>query len=216
MAATSFRCCPSERIRLPSKPQVSTDPSKREFKDRAPLCRGWPPAGWGVKGGLHAAWQILGTVSVLMTGGTLFRPKANLYLYLPDGTGLDKGSPVRVDGIGVGKVGSVLLSGSSDPNRIVKVTMIVESNRLPSIAEDSTAQTASDTMIGDKFVDISSGTSPNHIQPGAEMQFKGSPELMKTLDMSEFEHQLRLMDAVLTDIEQGRGQVGQFVIGEGP
>ena len=161
-----------------------------------------------------AGLAILGTVSVLMTGGTLFRPKTNLYLYLPDGTGLAKGSPVRVDGIGVGKVGSVLLSGSSDPNRIVKVTMIVDSERLPSIAEDSTAQTASETMIGDKFVDISSGTSPNHIQPGAEMQFKGSPELMKTLDMSEFEHQLRLMDAVLTDIEQGRGQVGQFVIGE--
>src|ERR1700693_1522886 len=93
-----------------------------------------------------AGLAILGTVSVLLTGGTLFRPKTNLYLYLPDATGLDKGSPVRVDGIGVGKVGSVALSGSSDPNRIVKVTLIVERDWLPSIAEDSTAQTAADTM----------------------------------------------------------------------
>jgi phospholipid/cholesterol/gamma-HCH transport system substrate-binding protein len=161
-----------------------------------------------------AGLAILGTVSVLLTGGTLFKPRTDLYLYLPDGTGLGKGSPVRVGGIGVGKVGSVVLSGSSEPNRIVKVTITVERDRLSSIADDSTAQTASDTMIGDKFVDISRGTSPNRIQPGAEIQFKGSPELMKTLDMSQFEQQLRLMDAVLTDIEQGRGQVGQFVMGE--
>ena len=161
-----------------------------------------------------AGLAILGTITVLLTGGTLFRPKANLYLYLPDGTGLGKGSPVRVDGIGVGKVDSVVLSGSSEPNRIVKVTMIVERDRLPSIADDSTAQTGSETMIGDKFVDVRSGTSPNRIQPGAEIRFKGSPELMKTLDMSQFEQQLRLMDALLTDIERGRGLVGKFVMGE--
>ena len=37
---------------------------------------------------------------------------------------------------------------------------------------------------------------------------------MKAIDMSQFEQQLRQMDAVLTDIEQGRGLVGEFVIGE--
>ena len=104
------------------------------------------------------ALAILSTLVVLLTGGTLFQPKATLYIYLPDATGIAPGSPVRVDGIQVGKVDSVVLSGSSEPNRVVKVTMIVERDRLPSITEDSTAQTAADTLVGDKFIQITSGT----------------------------------------------------------
>jgi len=77
-----------------------------------------------------------------------------------------------VDGIGVGKVRSVALSGSSEPNRVVKVTMTVERGRLASIPDDSTAQAASETMIGDKFVDISSGTSSRFISPGGEIGFR--------------------------------------------
>src|SRR5215208_3295216 len=76
---------------------------------------------------------ILSTLVVLLTGGTLFEPQSILILYLDDATGLAPGSPVRVAGIQVGKVESVALSGSSDPIRVVKVTMNVERDSLPSI-----------------------------------------------------------------------------------
>jgi hypothetical protein len=38
--------------------------------------------------------------------------------------------------------------------------------------------------------------------------------MMKSLDLSQFASELRTLDGVLSDIEAGRGLVGQFVIGE--
>jgi phospholipid/cholesterol/gamma-HCH transport system substrate-binding protein len=161
-----------------------------------------------------AAVVILSILAYLLTGGTLLTKRAMMYLYIPDATGLGPGAPVRVDGIGVGKVRSVALSGSTEPNRVVKVTLTVERNRLASIPDDSTAQIASETMIGDQFVDISSGTSRHFVSAGGEIVFKGSPDLLKTLDIGQFEQRLKIVSALLDDIEQGRGDLGQFVQGD--
>ncbi|MGA2269651.1 MAG: MlaD family protein [Bryobacteraceae bacterium] len=161
-----------------------------------------------------AAVIILSILAYLLTGGSLLLERAPVYLYLPDATGLGPGAPVRVDGIGVGKVRSVTLSGSSEPNRVVKVTMAVERGRLASIPDDSTAQVASETVVGDKFVDVSSGTSAHYVSPGGEIAFKGSPELLKTLDLGQFQQRLKVVSALLDDIEQGRSDLGQFVQGE--
>src|SRR5690349_2591935 len=80
-----------------------------------------------------AGLAILSTLIVLLTGGTLFQPQATLFLYIPDATGLADGSPVRVDGIQVGKVDAVMLTGSVEPNRIIRVVMRVDRERLSSI-----------------------------------------------------------------------------------
>jgi phospholipid/cholesterol/gamma-HCH transport system substrate-binding protein len=161
-----------------------------------------------------AALVILSILAYLLTGGSLLTQRATIYLYIADATGLGPGAPVRVDGIGVGKVRSVALSGSNQPDRIVKVTMTVERLRLASIPDDSTAQLASETMIGDRFVDITSGTSRHFVSPGGEIVFKGSPDLLKGIDLRQFEQQLKVVSALLDDIEQGRGDLGQFVMGE--
>jgi phospholipid/cholesterol/gamma-HCH transport system substrate-binding protein len=161
-----------------------------------------------------AAVVILSILAYLLTGGTLLKKRATMYLYIPDATGLGPGAPVRVDGIGVGKVRSVALSGSTEPNRVVKVTLTVERDRLASIPDDSTAQIASETMIGDKFVDISSGTSRHFVSPGGEIIFQGSPDLLKGLDIGQFEQRLKVVSALLDDIEQGRSDLGQFIQGE--
>jgi len=157
---------------------------------------------------------ILSILAYLLTGGSLLTQRATMYLYIPDATGLGPGAPVRVDGIGVGKVRSVSLSGSSQPDRIVRVTMTVDRDRLASIPDDSTAQLASETMIGDKFVDITSGTSRHFVSAGGEVGFKSSPDLLKSLDLRQFEQQIKVISALLDDIEQGRSDLGQFVMGE--
>ncbi|HUI53643.1 MAG TPA: MlaD family protein [Bryobacteraceae bacterium] len=157
---------------------------------------------------------ILGTLVYLLTGGSLVQQLAATYLYIPDATGLGEGSAVRVDGIDVGKVAEVALSGSNDPNRVVKVTMKVRRSQLPLIPIDSYAQISSESLIGDKFVDITSGTAAARIAAGAEIIYKNQPELLKTLDLAQFTAQLRKVDATLTDIEQGRNQFGQFMRGD--
>jgi phospholipid/cholesterol/gamma-HCH transport system substrate-binding protein len=139
-------------------------------------------------------------------------PKATVYMYMPDAVGLVSGAPVRVNGIDVGKVDSVVLTASNDPNRVVIVSMFIERDRLPSIPADSTAQASADTVIGDKFVDITSGTSRARLRPGSTITYKATTDLMKRLDLSQFEESLKSIDAVLSDIEGGKSPVGQFVM----
>lgn len=160
-----------------------------------------------------AGLSILITLALLLSGGTLLEPKATIYLYIPDATGLDKDSPVRVDGIDVGKVSRVELSGQTSPNRVVRVTMVIEKELLRSITDDSYAELTNDSLIGDKFVDITSQTSPGHIMPNSEIRLKPPSDLMKTMDLQQLEEQFRQIDALLTDIETGRSQLGQFVQG---
>ncbi len=160
-----------------------------------------------------AAIAIVSTLVYLLSGGMLMEMKATLYIYVPDATGLSADSPVRVDGIGVGKVKAIALSGSNQPNRVVKVTMSVERAGLANIPADSHGELTSDTLIGDKFVDITSGRATSPIAPGSEVTYKESTT-MKSLDLSQFEQKLRQVDALLTDIEQGRSRVGKFVLGE--
>src|SRR5580698_2614397 len=117
---------------------------------------------------IAVALIILAELFYLLTGGTLFQQKAELYLFMPDSTGIAGGSPVRVDGIDVGKVDRVALSGSTQPNRIVRATMTVEQRWLRTIPVDSFAQLSTETLIGDKFVDVTSGASRTTIRPNGE------------------------------------------------
>ena len=157
---------------------------------------------------------ILATLVYLLTGGTLLQQKATIYLYIPDASGLTSGSPVRVDGIDVGKVDSVNLSGSKQPNRIIRVAMTVERGRLASVPADSFAQLSSENLAGDKFVDITSGRSTDRMAPNGELSYKEQTDFMKSLDLSQVAKQLRDVDAVLTDIEQGKSRLGQFIQGD--
>jgi phospholipid/cholesterol/gamma-HCH transport system substrate-binding protein len=160
-----------------------------------------------------AALLILGTISYLLSGGSFLQPQTTLYVYLADATGLAPGSPVRVNGIGVGKVAAVQLTGSNQPDRVVRIALRVESDRLISITSDSTVQITSE-VLGDKFVDITSGVSPQHLPPGGEIKFKGATELMKSIDVAQFQKQVKVIENLLDDIEQGRTPLGQFVAGD--
>lgn len=157
---------------------------------------------------------ILLTLVYLLSGGTLFKQQSELYVYMPDATGLLPKAPVRVDGIVVGHVTSVALTGSNQPDRVIRVQLDVPKDRLSTISEDSYAQIAADSLIGEKLIDVTSGTSSNSIRDRAELRFKPAADMMKTLDLTQFQTQLRAVDVMLTDIEQGNSAVGQFVLGE--
>lgn len=161
-----------------------------------------------------AALAILFVLIILLSGGTLFQPKVTVYLYVPDATGLATGADVRVDGIEVGATARIELSGSTVPDRAVRLTLSIRRSRLATITSDSTAELTADNLVGDQFVDVTSGTSSTHVAPGGEIRYKGGPSLMKSLDLTQFEEQLRIVDAALRDMEAGHGQVGEFVQGD--
>jgi phospholipid/cholesterol/gamma-HCH transport system substrate-binding protein len=157
---------------------------------------------------------ILSTLLYLLTGGTLLLPKTLIYMYISDATGLDRGSPVRVGGITVGSVKEVGLSQDKGLARVVRVTIELPIQNLASIPVDSYAELSTESLIGDKFVDISSGTRPERIQPGGELPFKEQVDMLKTLDMQQLEARFQQVDAMLTGIENGTSRVGQFVHGD--
>jgi len=158
------------------------------------------------------AVAILSVLLYLLTGGALFTEKTSLYLYVQDATGVGQGSPVRVNGIMVGKVDRVGLSGSRDPKRVVRITLRVERNSLAMIPVGSFAELGTDTLVGDKFVDIT-GRGRGLTPPNSELPYEEPTDLFKTLDFAQFETRLRQMETILNDIEAGRGRVGQFVTG---
>jgi phospholipid/cholesterol/gamma-HCH transport system substrate-binding protein len=159
-----------------------------------------------------AALSILSVLVFLLTGGTVFQPKSLLYLYVPDATGLAAGSLVRVDGIDVGKVKSVDLSGLNEPDRVVKLTVQIRAQYLPSIPEGSYAQTETATAIGDKYVNITPGTGTTPTPPNATLPFRAQPELLQTLDLEQFTKQLQAVSALLDEIEQGKNPTGQLLL----
>ena len=154
------------------------------------------------------------TLAFLMTGGTLFQQEATIYLYVPDATGLDMDSPVRVDGIDVGKVQALQFARGNNPDRVVRIVLQVERGRLANLTPDSYAEIGSDSIIGDKFVDVSSGTAQGHLRSGEELRFKPPTDFMKSVDITQFQKQLRAVDAVLSDIEEGRSELGKFILGD--
>lgn len=159
-----------------------------------------------------ASVAILSVLVYLLTGGTLLTAKATIYIYIPDATALTSESPVRVNGVDVGRVKSVALSESNQPNRVIRVTMQIEEDHLTDIPVDSFAQISTDNVVGDKFVDITRGRSLVTIRRDGEVTFKAQPELLKTLDLQQFEERVRTVDATLDDIEQGRSELGKFVL----
>ena len=159
------------------------------------------------------ALLILAALLFKLFGGLLFSPKTVIYLYIPDASGISGESPVRVDGIDVGRVSNVELSGSKDPDRAVRVRLLFYRDRIAGVPADSVAQISSDTLVGDKFVDINGGRSPATIPPEGELTYKNQPELVRSIDLTQFTQELRLVDATLTDIETGRSAFGQFYQG---
>jgi hypothetical protein len=173
-----------------------------------------PSVGWAklrVTVVAMSALAILFVLVLLLSGGTLFQPMATVYLYVPDATGLVPGADVRVDGIDVGTTARIGLSGSTVPDRAIRLVLSVRRSRLATITSDSTAELTADNLVGDQFVDITSGIASTHVPAGGEIHSKTSPSLMKSLDLAQFEQQLRIVDGVLNDMETGHGPVGDFV-----
>lgn len=157
---------------------------------------------------------ILLTLVYLLSGQTIFHDRVELYVFVPDATGINIDSPVEVDGIPAGAVESVALTGSNQPDRVVKLTLEVLRERLSSITQDSYVQITAESLVGDKLLAITSGTNPAPVRPGSELRYRPQSELMKRLDLNQFEDQLRSVNAMLDDIEGGKSALSQFVLGD--
>ena len=131
---------------------------------------------------------------------------------MDDASGLASAPPVRLNGITIGYLDTVQLTGSHDPRRAVEFDMKVEPDSLPQIPVDSVAGIAAANLLGDKFINITKGHSSQHVQPDAEidsrMQAQDIPELMaQTANLlARFQTIVDRLDNLLAGVEAGQGQ----------
>jgi len=157
----------------------------------------------------------------LLTGNMQwFKKQIPLHVYVSDAAGLSSGSPVRINGIGSGKVDSVELSGQTDPQRVIKVDFVVNGDMLKQIPNDSIASIASDNLLGStKFLQIDKGKSQEPIQPGATLKSTNTQEFQQLVQqgfgvLDSAQAILQKIQGIVGEIEDGKGSIGKLLVDE--
>jgi phospholipid/cholesterol/gamma-HCH transport system substrate-binding protein len=158
------------------------------------------------------ALSIASVLVYLLLGGAEFlQPKVPMHTYLTDLSGLEKEAPVRFNGVRVGAVTHTELSHLKDPQKVVRIDMSIVQHFLRDIPQDSTVEVAADNLLGDKFANINEGKSPTPLQPGSEL-LRTPPQQINMDDLMKAARDIiASTDALFSDIEAGRGDLGQFV-----
>src|SRR6266404_5259549 len=166
------------------------------------------------------ALSILGYLIFLLTGvHGLFRGKSYIYTYMDDAAALTRGAPVSVNGISVGQVRDVGLSGSNEPRRIVKISMEIDDQYLGAIPVDSQAQVAAANLLGTKFINIKKGKSPVTVKPGGEipsLDTTGFDEVVQQgySALASLDGILKKVDGIISAVEVGQGTIGKLLADE--
>lgn len=164
-----------------------------------------------------AAMLILAVLILLLTSTSSFlKPKVHLRMYVDDASGTSTKAPVRLNGFLIGYVEDIRLSGSSDPNRIVEFDLSIEEKYLKDIPDDSVGTITAASLLGDKFININKGTSPRHVQPGAELRAlppQDIPELMAQSAnvLTTLQNIVKRADNLLGGVENGQGNIGKLL-----
>jgi phospholipid/cholesterol/gamma-HCH transport system substrate-binding protein len=176
--------------------------------------------GWAqLRSGIVAtvAMIIAAVLIFLLTGqGNFFAGEFELKTYLDDSAGMTQNAPVRVNGILAGHIKSVSLSGLKDPKKTVEVVMAMNDKYRTAIPIDSKAAISASNLLGDKYINISKGTNPTPVQPGAEiaaLQTQDIPEILAQSSqlLGQFQSILTRLDGIVSVVENGQGNIGKLL-----
>jgi phospholipid/cholesterol/gamma-HCH transport system substrate-binding protein len=165
-----------------------------------------------------AALSILGFLIFLMSGTReFFTSKTDVYTFLNDSQAVAEASPVTLNGINVGKVSKVELSGSPQPNRFVKITMAVETRFLAAIPADSQAELAAANLLGTKYINIKKGKSAQTLQPGGEIASSESAELedvfrQSSATLAALQSVVTKLSDIVDQVQVGKGTIGKLFV----
>lgn len=166
------------------------------------------------------ALALLAFLVFLMTGERrFFASRALLYTYLDDSYAITPGSPVRLNGILIGKISQVGLSGDSSPNRTIRVEMDVDGQMLASIPTDSMATVASENVLGAKYINIKRGQAATPVAPGGEIRAQDTSAFEDVVAsgydvMTTMRSLLVRVDAIVSQVEAGKGSIGKLLTDE--
>ncbi len=166
------------------------------------------------------ALVILGYLIFLLSGSHgLFKGKSTIYTFMDDSAAISDGAPVTVNGIAVGRIVHVGLSGSRERRRIVKVDMEIENDFMPSIPIDSQAAITAQNLLGTKFINIKKGQSPIAVKNGAELKAKELTTIDDFVEqgnttLSALQDIVTKAGGIVDQVEAGKGTIGKLLVDE--
>ncbi len=164
-----------------------------------------------------AAMIVLAVLIFLLTGSrSFFERNETVRTYMADAAGMTESTPVRLNGILVGAVQNIRLSGSKDQKRAVEFELQIQGKYMRDIPEDSTASITAANLLGNKFIDITKGQSATPVKDGEELkslQTQDIPELMAQSAnlISTLQDISHRTNSMLTDIDAGKGNLGKLL-----
>jgi len=179
--------------------------------------------GWAqLKIGVMAVFSfvLLSILIFLITGsGSFFEEKTVLYTYLSDSAALAPGANVRLNGIYIGSIKKVGLSGDPNPNKVVRVTMEVFEEFLPRIPDDSLAAITSENALGTKYINITRGKSTQPVKTGGSLAALDTSTFDDVVAqgysvLSATREMLKRLDGIVSLVEQGKGSIGKLLVDE--
>lgn len=163
------------------------------------------------------ALSLLAALVFLMTGAdNPFEEKATLYTYMMDSAAMTDGSAVRLNGILIGKVKRIEITGDADNSRAVKMTLVVDRAALPLIPEDSIISFSAENVLGSKFLNIRRGTSRKTVADGGTLQARDDKDFLEVVQsamplLDSMQSILHRIDGLIEHIESGRGNLGRLI-----
>lgn len=169
-----------------------------------------------VKVGVVITIALLILLAALFFAGGIeevFSPKIDLKVQFQDVRGLRKGAPVWIFGTEVGAVKKIDL----DPTLGAVVTISLKKNFQGFIKKDARASIMTMGLLGDKYIELSTG-SPKAEPIGSGEMMKGSvpveiSEVMETAGISigKIGDFIQKLDSLILKIETGEGSLSKFL-----
>jgi phospholipid/cholesterol/gamma-HCH transport system substrate-binding protein len=165
---------------------------------------------------------LLAVVIFYVTGTTGFGPKYRLRAFLPEVDGLTIGAPVRVDGVEVGNVERIEIAvpkpgEQTTKDRNIEIDLRVQSKFQTYIRSDSSAGLITEGLLGNRFVDIDRGYVGRMLGNDDEIPGREERALKEVVErsadlMDSLSSITKQASAVLTDVRNGRGSLGKFMV----
>jgi phospholipid/cholesterol/gamma-HCH transport system substrate-binding protein len=156
-------------------------------------------------------------IGILVVGqqSNLFRPTNRYYVEFNNVAGLAPGNPVQLNGVDVGRVGSVILP--EDPAMTdLRVWISVDQRYADRIRQDSEARIKTLGLLGDKFIEVTSG-SPEFapIPDGGRIPASAATSLDELMASGEdmMDNVMAISSSlrvILARMESGEGILGQL------
>src|SRR5271170_2768757 len=166
------------------------------------------------------AMAILAVLIFLITGNTnIFESQTVIYTFMADAAALTTGAPVNLDGIPIGKVKIIALSGSKDPRRLVRLDLQIPEHQLKNIPSDSLASISSANVLGTKYINIKSGKGTTTIGAGQELPSVATGEFEDLVQqgfgvLSSVQDTVQRVDRIVGLVESGKGSIGKLLVDE--